>query len=362
MNIGMLDDDRIFVTRFREMMNKFYDGEITVLDFPGIKKAQIAAKEKLIDIFLVERDRASGTIVSNIEKNCAVVVMTDDPEYSDPIFITVCKYQSADKWLALFSKLYGCGDADSGGGMTLPVKTSEKRFYLFAGASGGVGTTSAAKAFCVFLAKTGHAPLYLSGETFPSAEHCFSGKGNGSFDDILYALKRKRCELPAAIKKAVSVDKKTGIYFFKPGKSAAEIFSLSGEEYVEICDAVTISGLTKTVVLDMTFDSTENMVLPIINADRIVVVSNGDINSNDKLKRFSKIVPGICSLPSDDFNKKTYLLYNNFSDDSVAMADTELSFGKLGGITRLKSGCDSETFIDELSELGSSSFSRLLEE
>ena len=336
LRLGVLDDDKIFVSRFEKIIRNFYDDKITFLDFPGIKKAQIAAREKLIDIFLIDRERVSETIVSNIEKNCAVVVLTDDPDYSDPFFITACKYQSADKWSALFSELCGNGCADLGGGTADTQKPKKSAFYLFASASGGVGTTSAAAAFCCFLAGRGKPPLYLSGEAFPSTKRCFSGKGAGSFDEVLSSLKRKRTELPAAIKKVVSVDSKTGIYFFNPGKSAAEVFSLSGEEYVEICDAVLNSGIAEAVVLDMTFDATENIVLPLINADKIVLVTNGTENANDKLLRFAEVVPEICSFSSEKFNEKTYLLYNNFSNESSVIPDTDIVFGKLGGINHVR--------------------------
>ena len=149
-------------------------------------------------------------------------------------------------------------------------------------------------------------------------------------------VKRKRTELPAVIKKVVSVDSKTGIYFFNPGKSAAEVFSLSGEEYVEICDAVLNSGIAEAVVLDMTFDATENIVLPLINADKIVLVTNGTENANDKLLRFAEVVPEICSFSSEKFNEKTYLLYNNFSNESSVIPDTDIVFGKLGGMNHIR--------------------------
>ena len=362
MQIGIFDEDKIFVERFEKIMTRSYGSKIFITDFPGIKKAQIAAREKLIDIFLIDRVKASKATVSNIEKNCAVVVLSDDPEYTDPFFITACKYQSADKWMALFSGFYGTGCVDMGGGTDLVSENPpEKRLYLFAAASGGVGTTSAAIAFCLYLARAGKPPLYLSGETFPSTKRYFSGKGAGSFDDVLYSLKRKRTELPAAIKDTVSVDKKTGIYFFKPGRSAAEVFSLSGEEYMEICDAAIISGIVETVVLDMTFESTENIVLPIINADRVITVTNGDPGANDKLIRFAGIVPEICSVSSEKFNEKAYLLYNNFSDASIALSDDDIVFGKLGGIKRLTVNSDDENYIDSLLKEGETAFSRLLE-
>ena len=61
LRLGVLDDDKIFVSRFEKIMRNFYDDKITFLDFPGIKKAQIAAREKMIDVFLIDREWVSET-------------------------------------------------------------------------------------------------------------------------------------------------------------------------------------------------------------------------------------------------------------------------------------------------------------
>ena len=152
---------------------------------------------------------------------------------------------------------------------------------------------------------------------------------------------------------------KSGVFLVKPFGDIRNLFSLNGEEICKICEALgrEVANFTKKevfVVVDIGLDATENFVLPFLEADRTVLVTDGSSISNCKLIKLISALPKLCEIRPEEALKKIFLLYNRFDKlEGKLLEDTENELssivspmelgillekdpGKLGGIEKIE--------------------------
>lgn len=131
-----------------------------------------------------------------------------------------------------------------------------------------------------------------------------------------------------------------------PPRNPAVLFDMTGEEIVTIVDLIKESHKCSIIVLDLSFDATERIVLPLLAADCAVVVSNGSWIANRKTAQLADVLPALCTEDPIELYEKICLLYNRFRRGKSEVLQSEL-FVKLGGIGEL-SVPDPEDLIAEL--------------
>ncbi len=335
--IGIVDTDEIFISRLKEVFECRFPDEFEIIYFPNLKKAQTAAEKTDLAALLTNHVHENDLIT--IPRQCKTALLTENRASLKVLSVpAVCKYQSIDEWHEFLTALCkGDGFSVKGGENTRP-RASE--ICLFSSTGGGVGAPAAAAAFCVCCAAKGKSVVYLNFETLCSTERFFFGEGKFDFDDVIYALRSKKYELAPVLQKAIVRDAR-GVGFIKPCKVIPDAFSITGEEIVRICE--TIQGFDRfdLIVVDMNFESTENIVLPFLKSKRTILVTDGSINANAKLEKILEALPLISGKRRDKVIGKVAVLYNRFvTGVSETYENPEIT--RVGGITVIDAKDESE--------------------
>lgn len=334
--IGIVDKDENFICRLKEVLEYRYPGEFEIIYFPNFKKAQTAVEKTDLNALLTNYNLEGE--LKTIPEQCKTALLTENRASLKVLSVpAVCKYQSIDEWHEfLIALCKGDGFRKKGGGNT----TRATEICLFTSTGGGVGASAAAAAFCVCCVEKGKKALYLNFETLCSTERFFHGEGKFDFDDVIYALRSNKYEAESVLRRAFTKDV-SGVEFIKPCKVIPDGFSVTGEEIVRICEAVQNLEKFDFIILDMNFESTENIVLPFLKSCITVLVTDGSINANFKLSEILDVLPIISGKRRDEVVERIALLYNRFiTGRSKTYENDEIA--RVGGINIIHSKDESE--------------------
>ena len=269
--IGIVDVDSSFVKRFASLMNaKFEDFEVLV--FPNLKSAQTAATKVGLDLLFIDysvakRNNLNNSFQNLIPEQCKLALLTTEKE-PDPneIFPVVCKYKSLEEWKEVICHF--CMDKNP--------KSS------LGGSASGVSLT--------------HVCLFVS-----------FGSGVGA--------------------SAVASD--FANYFYEKGKEAIvlEPFSLNGEQIVNYVSSFDDSLY---IFLNLSTSDENSIVLPFMNADAVIFLSDGKAETNKEICELLEKLPMTTELSNLEIQKKSFLLYSNFEKGKGELLK-EKDLLKLGG-------------------------------
>lgn len=352
--IGILDVDMIFISRLQMAMNNAYPNDFEFIFFSSMKNLHASFEKMNFDLLLINYEYMSN--LKNIPKQTKVVVLTESRgcvvESGHP---TVCKYQSVEEWHSFLGNI--CMERN-------PLEESGKDFStfthgkmcLFTSASGGVGTSSAAAAFCLSATSRGLSTIYLNFESIPSTSYFFKSNSYYDFGDVICALKRDRISLEKVMEKSLVLDE-TGVYFISPSKQYVNMQSVSGEDVMTICDCVQSINSFDLIVVDFNFTGATNIALPFINSVQTVFVTNGDRIVNSKTEELFSIISSTTEMSMDAVCRKSSILYNRFIPGNSEILKSSL-YSKLGGINQMDFS-ETQSSIVDISK--ASPFERLLE-
>jgi MinD-like ATPase involved in chromosome partitioning or flagellar assembly len=186
--------------------------------------------------------------------------------------------------------------------------------------------------------------LFLDLQTFPD-QPASTEDGLYTLEDVLLSIRGRRYAPDAVLERTLKSDEE-GLMTIPPPRNPAVLFDMTGEEIVTIVDLIKESHKCSIIVLDLSFDATERIVLPLLAADCAVVVSNGSWIANRKTAQLADVLPALCTEDPIELYEKICLLYNRFRRGKSEVLQSEL-FVKLGGIGEL-SVPDPEDLIAEL--------------
>lgn len=327
--IGMVDPDKGFVNRFKEALLEQFPEEFELLLFPSVEKALVASERIHLQFLLVDEELTLP--FEGVPKDCKIIFLCRREETAcwSETRKAVCKYKSISEWRTLLLTLCSGSENVAEGGASLPT-SGQGQVCLFTSGGGGVGTSTAAAAFGLHLAAEQKKVAYLNFETFSSTEAFFHVNSNYGLDDVMYALRSNKYEAKALLKRALARDA-SGVQVLLPCRVPLDAFSFTGEEIVKILHLVLETNHYDYVILDMNADSMERLVLPMIVANCIVLVSNGEPLANTKLMQLVETIPLVCNEEKGTMLKKIYLLYNRFNP-TTGQLYSRRDIGRLGGI------------------------------
>ncbi len=365
--VGVIDGNREFFERFRAALRDQCPGEFEVYLFPDLAKAALAVDKFRIRVVLIEPREKEGPPADlseqDLPKNAVFARLVDrmqmekeweEAEEKDksPLEPVVCRYRSTDEWRELLLHYDSLAAPDTkqaltdqvhGGGVSGGRKPYE-RMVLFTSAAGGVGTTTAAKAFAAACQRRSRHVLYLDFQTFPAplpeGDHLYT------MEDVLLSLRGDKYAPDAVLERAILTTEDDGA-FIPPAKDPAALFDFSGEEIITLLDILREWKRFSIFILDLPFDVSERAVLPCLHADKIVLVDDGTPGANGKTRQLLDMLPRLCAEEPLAFYEKTCLLYNRFRNGSSQVLETEIPL-KLGGIGELTIA-DQRDLEDEIS-------------
>ena len=368
--VGVIDGNREFFERFRAALRDQYPGEFEVYLFPDLAKATLAVEKFRIRVVLVEPVEREGPPADLSEEDLpetAVYVrlvdrMQIEKEWTEtekdadtrPFTPVLCRYRSTDEWRELLLQYDARVSPDTdraltdqapGGGVPGDRKPYE-RMVLFTSAAGGVGTSTAARAFASACQRRSRHVLTLDLQPFPAATSAGEGDRLFTMEDVVLSLRGHRYAPDAVLERAIQIDEDGGA-FIPPARDPAALFDLNGEEILSLLDIIKDLKRFSIFILDLPFDISERIVLPCLHADKIVLVDDGMPIANRKTQQLLDLLPGLCAEEPLAFYEKTCLLYNRFRNGTACVLETEIPL-KLGGVGELDIP-DQRDLEDELS-------------
>lgn len=322
--LGLLDNNQKYVSKILAYFNRHHSEELEVYVFSSYEAFSQFIKNKQIDVLLAEPELVTqGTA---FPKSISVGYLAESADIETIYGVeAVCRYQKADLIYKEIVNLYAELDKK----FTYKSGKQNTHMLAFFGASGGVGTTTAAVCCAEALAIAGKSVLYLNLEQNGVTDSYLTGEGTMTLTDVLYAVKSKYIEtgdadavkarkanLSLKFSSIVRQDE-SGVYFFEPFAVLLDALSLKKEDILEIIKVLTESGIYEHIVLDLGsyLDGWRKELLG--EAERIFLVSSGTEISNSKLLRL------VNAIEIEDSQKDTRVLsnvsifYNRFGSDSA---------------------------------------------
>lgn len=340
---AILDGDKNYIDRLLQYFQIHYSDKMELSVFSDASSLYDSMQGQQPDLILVDsRIRIEKSELS-AEKNCVIARLCDSPDIEelegDP---AICKYQKADILFKQMLSLY----ADHSAQMKLRQGTSSAQICLFCSAQGGSGTSTAAAAYALHMAKTGKTVFYLDLQPFGDSEQYFKGDGNASFSDAIYALKSRKSNLIMKLESTLKTDA-SGVDYFAPCRNAYDIRELKDEEIGRLLQAVSQLKEYNVIIVDLSGDLDERELwLMQEYADRIVCVNDGSEVGNGKFMKFCEVLKIHEERNGKNILPKTGLLYNRFSSKTGQQL-VQSPVKILGGIHRYE-GISGRTLIDQL--------------
>ena len=279
--LAILESDPNYLKRVVPVFNNKYANELEVYSFTDVDAAKDCLTEKGIDVFL-----ANNTFkidFSEIPPKCgfAYLVESLDIDRIDN-HKAVCKYQKAELIYKQILSIYSEQVPNITGSPNL--ENGAMKTVAFTSPCGGVGTSTVAAAYAIFLANNGYRVLYLNADVFGSADMFFACDGQFDFSDVIYAVKSNKTNRALKLQSTVKQDA-SGVYFYSPVKVPLDMMEMQREDYGILQNELKLLGCYDYVVLDMPFPKSMDEMKLFELCNSVVLVSDTSEMSADKMAR-----------------------------------------------------------------------------
>lgn len=278
--LAILEKDRSYLSRLVTAFGTKYADKIEIYSFTDQEVALATLNGAKIDVLLASDAFSIDTL--KLPNRCAFAYLVDSmgiDTLNDQR--AICKFQKAD---LIYKQILSVYSEKASSITGFNVTGDESCVVVFCSASGGVGSSTMAAAYAVRLARKGKKVLYLNLEKFGSADVFFSGQGQFDMSDIIFALKSKKTNLPLKLESCVKQDS-NGVYFYSQTKIALDMMELSTDDIIRLITELKIAGSYDYIILDMDFGIDKEMLKIYRQAQNIVLVGDGSLESNNKTER-----------------------------------------------------------------------------
>ncbi|MCR5635787.1 MAG: AAA family ATPase [Clostridiales bacterium] len=330
--LAILEHDKNYLSRVITAFNNRFADKLQVYSFTKADEVTYSTiKDVKIDV-LISSDHFDIDF-SQIPKACAFAYFVESPgieQYNDRP--AICKFQKADliykEILNIFSEV-----AANISGVSLSGDETSK-VILFTSVAGGVGSSTCAAAYAKFLALHGQKPLYLNMEMLGNSNVFFSGNGQYTFSDIIYAVKSKKTNLVMKLESCVKQDD-SGVSFYDPCTLPLDMTELNAEEISSIIRTLKTTNSYTHIVIDADFSLDAGMFAMLKAASDVVLVADGSAVSNSKFKAFYDAFSILEKQQDLRVMSKLHIVYNKFSNKTSNELPVE-GLNVLGGIPKFE--------------------------
>lgn len=340
--VAILDQDENYKNRILSVFQVKYAEKVELYIFSEEAQLRAALETKRIDMVLVDdemeiTDYPENIVIVYLSKNAGVEELYDHP--------VICKFQKVE---TIYKQILGIY-ADTNVALKLRSEGNQARIVVFMSAQGGSGVSSAATAYALKRAMEHKKVFYLNLERFGGTDLYFSGDGNMSFSDVIYALKSKKTNLIIKLESNLKTDK-SGVDFFSECKNAYDMFELKDEEIVRLLQGISKTKEYDEIIVDISEGlSTRNLMLIEDYADRVVYVSDGSRNGNQKFEHFCQVIRLLEQRKEKKIFERMALLYNRYGTKTSEQL-LESPIQVLGGIHRFE-GISGRELTEEIAKV-----------
>ncbi len=278
--LAILERDRNYLTRIVSVFGAKYADKLEIYSFTDPEVALSTLNSAKIDVLLASD--AFEIEMNRLPNRCAFAFLVDSMGI-DTIKDqhAICKFQKAD---LIYKQILSVYSEKASSITGFKMSGDEEKIIVFCSASGGVGSSTMAAACAVHFASKEKRVLYLNLEKFGSSDVFFSGQGQFDMSDIIFALKSKKTNLPLKLESCVKQDP-SGVYFYSQAKIALDMMELNTEDTLRLISELKLMGEYDYIILDMDFGIDKETLKIYRQAQAIVLVGDGSVESNNKTER-----------------------------------------------------------------------------
>lgn len=313
--LAILENDVNYLNRIVSAFSTKYSDKLQIFSFTNIELAITTIQNEKIDILIASDFFEVDTDIIPARCSFAYFVNNSDIEFVNEQR-AICKFQKAELIYKQILSIYSENASTLSG-----FKFADAcNITIFSSPCGGVGTTTVAAAYAMHLARKGKKPLFLSFDCFDSSDNFFSGDGQFTVSDLIFALKRKNSNLAMKIESYVKRDV-SNVFFFSKPKYALDMLELSFDEKMFLLEELKKLGLYDNIVLDLGFGLGKENLEFYMKAQNIIMVSDGGVVANEKVKNAYTALLMIDNSFDVSIANRVSLIYNRFSSKNGAFVD-----------------------------------------
>lgn len=262
------------------------------------------------DILLAEEELAEEVELRHL--GLPVIYLVEKPRSEDKQNY-IFKYQKGEMIYKRLLDILALHTGSSFGGFG--GMDGEVEIDLFFSVNGGAGASTVSAAYALHSAQEKRV-LYLNLEIFGNCEGIFSGTGEFTFDDVLYALKSRHGNL---LLKLESCLRKTedGVGFYAPTQNPMNLLEITKEDFERLLGGLKECGLFDRILIDA--DGFPSMLLKesMRAAHRIWIVSDGSQVSVLKMRQMENYLSFLDKKEKILVSQKCGVFYNRCNDENV---------------------------------------------
>ena len=342
--LAILEKDKSYLSRVVTAFGTRYAEKIEIYSFTDPDVALQTLSSAKIDVLLASD--SFDIDVSKLPTRCAFAYLVDSVGISTlNEQRAICKFQKAD---LIYKQILSVYSEKASRIIGFRMNDDKSTTLAFISPSGGVGTSSMAAACAIHFAAQKKKVLYLNLEKFGSADVFFSGQGQFTLRDIIFALKSGKTNLPLKLESCVKQDRR-GVYFYSAPKIALDMMELSPKDTKQLINELKLTGEYDYIILDMDFSLSKDYLDIYRQVHALIMVGNGSESSNLKITRAYEALSILEHNADAPLESRMAFIYNGVSSaNGQSLNIPELRV--LGGAPRFNGG-DAQQVLDKLSEL-----------
>ncbi len=323
--LAILEKDLGYLNRIVSVFSTKYADKFQIYSFSDVDIALSGLNSEKIDVFIA--NDAFDIDFDKLPKRCCFAYFVDSADidtYNDQV--TICKFQKAELIYKQILSLYSENAANISG---IDLSEDSCRVVTFASPAGGVGTSTFAAAYALYLAEQKKKTLYLSFEDFGSSDLFFSGEGLFDMTDVIFSIKSKKANLSMKLESYIKQDPR-GVYFYSAAKFALDMLELTHDEKMLLLAELQRTGSYDYIVVDSSFglDKAHNELFR--KSNTVVMISDGTETANLKTNRAYSAIQTMDQMAEIPITNRFALFYNKFSNKiSTSIGNSEIK--ELGG-------------------------------
>lgn len=342
--LAILEKDKSYLTRIVTAFGTKYADKIEIYSFTDPEVALGTLNSAKIDVLL--SSDVFSIDLHKLPNRCAFAYLVDSmgiDMLNDQR--AICKFQKAD---LIYKQILSVYSEKASSITGFKMTGDESVVIAFCSASGGVGSSTMAAACATRFAKKEKKVLYLNLEKFGSADVFFSGQGQFDMSDIIFALKSKKTNLPLKLESCVKQDT-NGVYFYSQAKIALDMMELTTEDTIRLISELKLTGGYDYIILDMDFSIDKEMLKLYRQAQSIVLVGDGSLESNNKTERAYTALATLEANADAPLINRMSFIYDKVSSKSGQQINAA-GLKVLGGAPRY-SGANVHQIVEQLAAM-----------
>lgn len=303
--LAVLDKEQSYLERISTSLGHKYNDKLEIYCFTDMQKAVENVIKNNIDVFFASFSYEIDTSVLPERCGFAYLVDTKDVDLYNGER-AVCKFQKLENIHNYIIDIYTDKNDIK---LSTPIMSSDMPVYVFTSAVGGCGTSVAASAFSISLAKEGKKVIYLNLEKFGNTSFYFDGEGQYDLRDILIAIKSGKSNISMKLESMVKKDK-TNVSFISSPQKSLDIATLTAADIKSLIELFKTSGAFDCVVIDIDFEVSDKITSLFNLSHAVILVSDASEKATYKIQRAYEAVSMSVNPQNAAFLDRIVIFYN----------------------------------------------------